>query len=247
MMRDSLSLGPTPPEEECIQVGDELYYPLARAQCNKYIEAIKAYHGELPYGVTFKIKSCPHDGLHLGDVIEYLDVEVYYTVDESRRYQDLEDSDNFEEDMDMVEDESEEISPEDYAFRCESHPNTWKEAGMKDWDRDALIKMYIDQIATKLHPSRFPNMSPRMAALVGYFLDKKWMDPQIVDLCLTTDKIVLAGTTDDWLFNNIIGPLDDFNSNFEDLISLTDLTEAELAIWNYVYYKKHPDKYFKNP
>lgn len=242
-MRDYLSLGPTPPGEDCIQVGDELYAPFARLQCEKYIEAIKAYHGEPPYGVSFKIKAYPHDGLHMGEIIEYYDVEVWYIEDEGSRYSDLDDDDILEEEIGIGLDVPEEMTAQSYAFACESHPQTWKEAGMKVWDAEALMQEAKESLIEKLHFSHYSNMSSKMAAIIGYILDHQYTEIQIISLCVTSDGIVMAGTSEDVLFNQIIGSIEDFEMNIETLIEAANLTAAEFYVWEKAYTRKHPREY----
>ena len=42
MARDYMSIGPSPSDENCAQVGAENYHQLARAECNRFIQAIRA-------------------------------------------------------------------------------------------------------------------------------------------------------------------------------------------------------------
>ena len=52
--------------------------------------------------------------------------------------------------------------------------------------------MPSEQLAEKLKPSRFPNMSAQMAAIVGYLLGEPFSDPAIAKLHITADGGVLA-------------------------------------------------------
>jgi hypothetical protein len=49
-----------------------------------------------------------------------------------------------------------------------------------------------EQLAEKLKPSRFPNMSAQMAAIVGYLLGEPFSEPAIAELHITADGGVLA-------------------------------------------------------
>lgn len=49
-----------------------------------------------------------------------------------------------------------------------------------------------DRLAEKLHPDRFTEMSPRMAAVVGYILQERFTEPAIAELVVTSDGFVLA-------------------------------------------------------
>jgi len=71
-MRDYISLGQTPPNEECIQVGAPNYRIRAIQECKKYIEVIRKMLGPEPEGAKLDIKACDHE---LG---VYYDVVCYY-------------------------------------------------------------------------------------------------------------------------------------------------------------------------
>ena len=76
-MRDYLSLGPTPVEEDCVQVGKPDYSTVAREECEKFVELLKKkFPRYQEFGCTFKVKSNPHD---FG---EYYNVVVNYYVDD---------------------------------------------------------------------------------------------------------------------------------------------------------------------
>lgn len=60
-MKDYLTLGPNPADEECVQVGNPDYYKLAKAECQRYIELIRNIIGPEPFGAALIIKSFPHD------------------------------------------------------------------------------------------------------------------------------------------------------------------------------------------
>lgn len=81
-MKDYLDIGSTPWQEECAQVGTEGYWERARAECRRYIEAIKRKFGPEPQGARLAVKSNPHD---FGD---YLSVVCWFDEanEEARRY-----------------------------------------------------------------------------------------------------------------------------------------------------------------
>lgn len=73
-MRDYISIGSTPCNEDCAQVGDEGYSAKARAECARYIAALKAHYGNPPDGASYSIKAFPHDfGSYYEVVINYDD------------------------------------------------------------------------------------------------------------------------------------------------------------------------------
>jgi hypothetical protein len=61
MTEDIYFLGPAPSNEDCVQVGSPDYARDARAECARYIEAIKKVCGREPEGARLTIKSQPHD------------------------------------------------------------------------------------------------------------------------------------------------------------------------------------------
>lgn len=44
----------------------------------------------------------------------------------------------------------------------------------------------------KLAPARFPNMSPQMAAILGYVLEREFTTPTLAEIVVTPDGHVLA-------------------------------------------------------
>ena len=46
----------------------------------------------------------------------------------------------------------------------------------------------MPDLTRKLDPSRFPNMSPRMAAIVGYVLDHPCTTPAIAELVVSEQE-----------------------------------------------------------
>jgi len=59
--RDQMELGPTPPDEDCAQVGSDNYRQRAIEECRRYIELIRVKLGPEPEGAKLKITSNPHD------------------------------------------------------------------------------------------------------------------------------------------------------------------------------------------
>jgi len=73
-MKDFLSLGSTPPEEECAQLGQPNYHEQAQKECAAFINQLKR-NFKLINDMKFGIKRCPHD---FGT---YLDVVIYFDND----------------------------------------------------------------------------------------------------------------------------------------------------------------------
>jgi hypothetical protein len=85
-----------------------------------------------------------------------------------------------------------------------------------------------DELKAKLHPTRFPHMSPMMVAIVGFLLDEHYTDPYILDMITTNDGFVLAQNNGDVGFNAFIGSYDELRHNWEMLLEMAGLTDAEM-------------------
>jgi len=75
-------------------------------------------------------------------------------------------------------------------------------------------------LVEKLHPKRFTDMSPKMAAIVGCILGESWTTPGVTDLSITSDGCVVC-------FESFIGSVEDFDRNIENLLVAADLTNEE--------------------
>jgi hypothetical protein len=60
-MRDYLTLGPTPCDEACAQVGSDDYPERSRAECKRYLTLLRTLYGPEPEGAALVVKSFPHD------------------------------------------------------------------------------------------------------------------------------------------------------------------------------------------
>jgi hypothetical protein len=60
-MRDYLTLGPTPADEECAQLGAPEYAARARAECARFIALLGRKFSPPPPGVEFRILPQRHD------------------------------------------------------------------------------------------------------------------------------------------------------------------------------------------
>jgi hypothetical protein len=88
-------------------------------------------------------------------------------------------------------------------------------------------KTAMPTLAEKLHPRRFPNMSGKMAAVVGYILGEEWSEPCIVELVITSDGWLLARDAGHVGFDRFIGAAIDLERNWNDLLSAAGLTGDE--------------------
>ena len=83
-------------------------------------------------------------------------------------------------------------------------------------------------ISKKLHPSRFTEMSPKMAAIVGCIIGERFTNPSLVELSITSDGYVLGRREGDCGLNEWIGSADDLERNWKALIEVANLTVEEV-------------------
>lgn len=67
----------------------------------------------------------------------------------------------------------------------------------------------MTKLTQKLHPDRFTEMSPFMAAVVGYVLGESWTDPAIAEITVSE--------TEDLVYVRKVG-----GAGFDGVQSLTD-------------------------
>ena len=91
-----------------------------------------------------------------------------------------------------------------------------------------------DKLADLLHPRRFTEMSPRMAAIVGYVLGEHWTEPEIAWLSVSSDGYVSSDA-------HFIGSGQDFDRNIANLLDAAELTEAQRREWHALYCTKVDD------
>lgn len=60
-MLDYMTLGPTPADEPCAQVGSADYYERAREECARYKAQLLRQFGEPPKNASLRVKGFPHD------------------------------------------------------------------------------------------------------------------------------------------------------------------------------------------
>jgi hypothetical protein len=85
----------------------------------------------------------------------------------------------------------------------------------------------MSTLTDKLNPRRFPNMSGKMAAVLGCILGQQWSRPRIAELLVTSDGWVLARDIGRVRFENIIGRVADLERNWETLLHAAGLTSEE--------------------
>jgi hypothetical protein len=82
-------------------------------------------------------------------------------------------------------------------------------------------------LSKKLNPAGFTEMSPKMAAIVGYIIDAKFTTPGITDLCITADGFVLAQVEGDIGLNQWIGSAENLERNWNSLLDVAQLSNGE--------------------
>ncbi len=72
----------------------------------------------------------------------------------------------------------------------------------------------------KLHPRRFPGMSPKMAAMVGYILGQEWTSPSLITLSITSDGFLVS-------MEHFLGSATDLEDNLTRLFKAANLSREE--------------------
>ena len=84
-----------------------------------------------------------------------------------------------------------------------------------------------NNLAKKLNPSRFPGMSPFMAAVVGYVLGESFTNPEIAELTVSeTENLVYFRKAGAVGFDGMES-LEDLRNNWNRLIDVAGLTPEE--------------------
>ena len=85
-----------------------------------------------------------------------------------------------------------------------------------------------ESLIAKLHPARFPGMSPKMAAIVASFLGQDWVSPRLGSFSITSDGFVMSG-------RHFLGSAEDFESNIARLLAVAELNLEEMQLWGALY------------
>ena len=94
------------------------------------------------------------------------------------------------------------------------------------------------ELIKKLHPQRFKGISGKMSAIVGYILGLSLTNPEISDICITSDNHVLAAHRGDIGCNDMLGSKENLEDNWQRLLEVADLTEAETLEAQMLYNKR---------
>ncbi|MBX3394313.1 MAG: hypothetical protein KF841_02995 [Phycisphaerae bacterium] len=83
------------------------------------------------------------------------------------------------------------------------------------------------KLAEKLHPDRFTEMSPFMAAVVGFVLGESWTRPEIAEITVSeTEDLVYVRRSGGDGFDGLQS-LTDLRQNWNRLLDAADLTPDE--------------------
>jgi hypothetical protein len=84
-MRDYISIGSSPYDEPCAQVGQPDYRKNAVAECTRFIELLRDTVGPEPEGARLSIKWFPHDFGDYAEVVCYYETNMSASVDYALR------------------------------------------------------------------------------------------------------------------------------------------------------------------
>jgi len=88
------------------------------------------------------------------------------------------------------------------------------------------VETALETLTKKLHPARFPDMSGKMAAIVGCILHRQYTNPRIAELVITADGCVLGRHQGDIGYNDFIGSRSDLESNWKRLLDGAELSDG---------------------
>lgn len=97
------------------------------------------------------------------------------------------------------------------------------------------------ELATKLHPSGFTEMSGKMAAIVAYVLGEHWTEPELAEIHVSADGFVLARQAGDVGCNEWIGSVQDLERNVATLLRAAELTPEQCQNWQELYRRRVTD------
>lgn len=85
----------------------------------------------------------------------------------------------------------------------------------------------MSALGEKLHPRRFTEMSPFMAAIVAYVLGESWTEPAIAEVTVSeAEDLVYVRKADSAGFDGLQS-LTDLRNNWNRLIDAAELTPEE--------------------
>ena len=85
-------------------------------------------------------------------------------------------------------------------------------------------------LTEQIHPRHGPNLSPMFVALLGFLIQEKLTNPEIVALAITSDGHLLAMVAGEVGFNDYIGLASDFWRNLEGWCKACELAPDQCEI-----------------
>lgn len=98
----------------------------------------------------------------------------------------------------------------------------------------------MDELKCKLNPSRFPGMSPFMAAVVGFVLGESFTDPEIAELTVSENENLGYIRRNGTVGFDGIESLEDLRNNWNRLIEMAGLTPEERRLAVELFVSKVP-------
>ena len=80
-----------------------------------------------------------------------------------------------------------------------------------------------EHIKLVLDPRRFPGMSSKMMAIIGFLLETDYTNPSLCEIVVTSDGYMLGRIEGDIGCNELIGTIEDFKRNWDNLIHIHNL------------------------
>ena len=96
-------------------------------------------------------------------------------------------------------------------------------------DQNNRGSMGRSTLHSKLNAARFPNMSPQMAAILGFILEREYTTPRLAELVVTSDGHVLGRAEGDPEPLAYLAAEADLRANLRRLGTAAGLTDIEWA------------------
>jgi hypothetical protein len=91
------------------------------------------------------------------------------------------------------------------------------------------LSAVLEELKRKLHPHRFPHMSPLTAAIVGYVLGESFTDPEIAEINVSErENLIFFRQAGELRFEGLQS-LVDVRNNWNALMDAAGLTPEERA------------------
>lgn len=85
----------------------------------------------------------------------------------------------------------------------------------------------VTSLSDKLHPTRFSEMSPLMAAIVGYVIGKSFTEPTIAELTVSEQENLVYIRQEGAAGFEGVQSLEDLRNNWNRLLDAAELTADE--------------------